>query len=187
MNKTNLGRVLFVLTIAALACALYLLLSAPALADYVGSQAFGDKREYLIYDDTERSYDGALGYAIEQMNRENARFDGRGIAVRLTTDQALADTIVTDSPNANGWLPKCEGTARTRTGPDIIRLNPACLDDPRRNPPRILLHALMHTFGFGHVTDCRIRSLMSYHCGPDRKYDTLQRYDHRLYREAFVR
>ena len=176
---------LVIVVLAALICgACFFIASAPALADYVGGQAFGEKREYLIYDDTR--YNAALDYAVDEMNAENARFGGRGIAVRRTTDPALADTIVTDSPSATGYMPACASTARTRVGADIIRLNPECLDNPKRNPARIVLHEVMHTFGFGHVLDCRIRSFMSYHCA-EHKYETLQRYDHRLYREAFIR
>jgi hypothetical protein len=182
MNKTNLGRVLFVLTITALACALYLLLSAPALAFNVWEPSFGEKGTYTLYDGTE--YDDGLENAVAVMNAENERFGGRGVEVVITDDPAQADTLVIDTHRgATGYGGVFWGPARFQ--PDEVRLN---VDRLERYGPlvvrMVVLHELFHSFGFGHV-ECEYRSIVNSGCNR-KPVDHLRKFDHRLYRTYIV-
>ena len=76
---------LFVVAVAAIAVAGFLLLTAPALAvEYHGRAAFKDSRVFYVYDDTR--YNRPFNNFVYQMNQENIANYGLGVRVEVVDD-----------------------------------------------------------------------------------------------------
>ena len=181
--STALKGLLFVILLAAMAGAFFLLMSAPALAvEYHGRAAFKDSRVFYVYDDTR--YNRPFNNFVYQMNQENIANYGLGVRVEVVDDPAVAHTVVTDTVEGN----YCGNTLHT-SGEfgDVIRLRISCMERVSGLKRRsVVLHEGMHEFGFGSVS-CEKRSVVNHKCGFRDPQDTLTPYDHYLYRTYIVR